>query len=86
MKNLNDELISKAEKYFNEYKIYNGTVLLNPIDLMVGFALLINEVNPNELESVRQHELTQKVCSCSPTVAIMDKNGNCKNCGKTLFK
>lgn len=26
------------------------------------------------------------VCNCSPTAAIIDDKGNCKNCGKTLFK
>lgn len=30
-------------------------------------------------------DVSDTVCNCSPTVAIMDKNGNCKNCGKTLF-
>ncbi|MFW5793590.1 MAG: hypothetical protein ACOCWC_04850 [Bacteroidota bacterium] len=27
-----------------------------------------------------------KICNCSPTAAIVDDKGNCKNCGNLLLK
>lgn len=54
-----DELIKVAEEYFNKNAIWNGTIILNPIDMMVGFATFISGLD--ETKAVKQNEQIQEI-------------------------
>jgi len=84
-----DELLKDIQKEFEDvekqrlHHIEKGSQLSAEFfrGRKIQIISIVNDIKKLNIEENAQ----DKVCNCLPSARIMDKNGNCKNCGNDLF-